>query len=261
MERVQVRRPLVGRVAAVLILFGALVAWYEVVPQLDPLSEWPSVAVVSLVVMPAMFGLTWLALPLRENHRVVAGGAVGLGALAVVLGAVDAPVFSNFAKFGAVTLAGWIFLWAFESLSWVVGVAFLIPWVDAYSVWHGPTKEITSNHPAVFTKLSIAFVVPGGDAARLGLPDVLFFAVFLAAAARFGLRPFLTWLFMVAGLGITIVLTTFVSTGGLPALPAIALGFLLANCDLLWKRLAPGGFRSGQAEASPVLPSADQQRD
>ena len=87
---------------------------------------------------------------------------------------------------------------------------------------------------------------------------MLFFAVFLAAAARFGLRPFLTWLFMVAGLGITIVLTTFVSTGGLPALPAIALGFLLANCDLLWKRLAPGGFRSGQAEASPVLPSADQ---
>src|SRR5262249_4523003 len=152
---VQVRRPLVGRVAAVLILFGGLVAWYEVVPRLDPLPEWPSVAIVSLVVMPAMFGLTWLALPLRENHKVVAGGAVALVVLAAVFGTLGAPVFSNFAKFAAVTLAGWVFLWAFESLSWVVGVAFLIPWVDAYSVWHGPTKEITTNHPAVFTKLSI----------------------------------------------------------------------------------------------------------
>ena len=113
----------------------------------------------------------------------------------------------------------------------------------------------------MFTKLSIAFVVPGGNAARLGLPDVLFFAVFLGAAARFGLRPFLTWLLMVAGLGITIVLTTFWVTGGLPALPAIALGFLLANCDLLWARLAPGGLRSGQAKPVTVLPSAHEQRD
>src|SRR5581483_8648363 len=103
---------------------------------------------------------------------------------AFILGAVDAPVFANFCKFGAVTLAGWIFLWAFEALSWVVMVALVIPWVDAYSVWRGPTQQITENHPHVFTSLSIAFVAPGGNAARLGLPDVLFFSVFLGAAAR-----------------------------------------------------------------------------
>jgi hypothetical protein len=228
----------VGRVAALLILFGALVAWYEVVPRLDPVSEWQSVALVSLVVMPAMFGLTWLALPLREHIRPLIAGAVGFAVLAVVLGKLDAPVFANFAKFGAVTLAGWVFLFLFESLSWVVLVAFVIPFVDAFSVFHGPTKDITTNHPHVFTTLSIAFVVPGGNAARLGLPDVLFFSVFLAAAARWHLRPALTWLLMLTGLGITIVLTTYWVTGGLPALPAIALGFLLANCDLLWSRLA-----------------------
>jgi hypothetical protein len=43
---------------------------------------------------------------------------------------------------------------------------------------------------------------------------------------------------MVAGLGITITLTTYWSTGGLPALPAISLGFLIANADLLWRRVA-----------------------
>ena len=227
-----------GRLAAVLILFAALVAWYEIVPRLDPVSEWGSVALISLVVMPAMFGLTWLALPLREHLRPLLAGAAALLVLALILGNLDAPVFANFAKFGAVTLAGWVFLWLFEALSWVVLVAFVIPFVDAFSVFHGPTKDITSNHPHVFTTLSIAFVVPGGNAARLGLPDCLFFAVFLGAAARWGLRPGLTWLLMIGGLAITIVLTTYLVTGGLPALPAIALGFLLANCDLLWARLA-----------------------
>jgi hypothetical protein len=92
----------------------------------------------------------------------------------------------------------------------------------------------------VFTDLSIAFVVPGGGAARLGLPDVMFFALFLGASRRFGLRPAWTWVGMTAGLGATIALTTVWSTGGLPALPAIALGFLLPNADLIWRRLAAG---------------------
>ena len=55
-------------------------------------------------------------------------------------------------------------------------VALLIPWVDAYSVWRGPTKAITEHHEEVFSGVSVAFVVPGGGAAQLGLPDVFFFA-------------------------------------------------------------------------------------
>jgi hypothetical protein len=113
-------------------------------------------------------------------------------------------------------------------------------------VWRGPTQQITTNHPAVFTKLSIAFVVPGGSAARLGLPDVLFFSLFLAASARWGLRPFATWVAMIALLGITFTATTFWADGGLPALPAIAVGFLGANADLLWKRLARPRLRALQ---------------
>ena len=133
--------------------------------------------------MPAMFGLVWLALPLCDatRSRSRRGGRRRPRA-AVVLSALDAPVAANFAKFGGDHLLGWLFLKAFEQLSWVVIVALAIPWVDAYSVWRGPTKSITEHHAAVFTKLSIAFVVPGGNAARLGLPDVLFFAVFLGAS-------------------------------------------------------------------------------
>jgi hypothetical protein len=228
----------VGRVAALLILLGALVAWFEATPHLDPVSEWQSVVLLSFVVMPAMFGLVWLALPLVGETQWLVVGSAGLLGSALVCGAFDWQVPENFAKFGAMTCLGWLFLKAFEELSWVVIVSLAIPFVDAYSVWRGPTHSITQHHAGVFTTFSVAFPVPGGSAARLGLTDVLFFAIFLGAAARFRLRPFPTWLLMVAGLGITITLTTYWSTGGLPALPAISLGFLIANADLLWRRVA-----------------------
>jgi hypothetical protein len=118
----------------------------------------------------------------------------------------------------------------------VVLVAVIIPWVDAYSVWRGPTKQIVEHHEHVFSVLSFAFPVPGEHAAaNLGLPDLLFFALFLAAAERFGLRVFATWLGLVAGLGITIALTVWFELSGLPALPGIALGFLVPNADLVWR--------------------------
>jgi hypothetical protein len=116
-------------------------------------------------------------------------------------------------------------------------VALLIPWVDAYSVWRGPTKAITKGHAHVFGALSVAFVVPGGGAARLGLPDVLFFAVFLGASVRFGLRPWWTFVGLLVGLALTMVLATWWTVDGLPALPGISLGFLVPNADLLWRRL------------------------
>ena len=133
---------------------------------------------------------------------------------------------------------GWWFLGFFEELSWVVLVAVVIPWVDAYSVWRGPTKQIVSHHEHVFTVLSFAFPVPGEHAAaNLGVPDLLFFALFLGAAAKFQLRVLATWLALLAGLGATIALTVWLDLSGLPALPGIALGFLLPNADLLWRRL------------------------
>ncbi len=79
--------------------------------------------------------------------------------------------------------------------------------------------------------------------AGLGLPDVLFFALFLGAAARFGLRRYATWLALVGSLGLTTVLAVYADpfkTSGLPALPSISLAFLLTNADLIWRRLRGG---------------------
>jgi hypothetical protein len=198
---------------------------------------WWDVAWLCFAVIPAVFGLVLLALPLRKARGLLPVG-LAFAVLAAVLTYADVDVFANFARLAACTLLGWWFLGYFETVSWVVLVAGIIPWVDAYSVWRGPTKQIVAHHANVFDVLSFAFPVPGEHAAaNLGVPDLLFFALFLAAAARFGLRIYLTWITLVAGLGLTIAATVWWNLSGLPALPAIAIGFLLPNADLLWKRL------------------------
>ena len=236
------------RAAALLALLGALVGWYEAAPHIGGLSLWHSILLIAFVLMPVSFLLVWLALPLWNSRwlapvvrvlrfRLDVPAGLAFIALALVFSALHYPIGSNFCKLAAVTLFGWWFLTFFEALSWVVLVALLIPWVDAYSVWRGPTKQITEGHAHVFSALSVAFVVPGGGAARLGLPDVLFFAVFLGASVRFGLRPVWTFVGMLVGLGLTMILATWWNVNGLPALPGISLGFLLPNADLLRQRL------------------------
>lgn len=228
-----------GRASAVLggALFAALLVYYWTHQYWFDLSLWGDVAWIALVLMPAVFALELLTLPLRLARRLLPAG-LAFVALSIVLTVVHVAVLANFSRLAAMTLLGWWFLAFFEDLAWVVLVACIIPWVDAYSVWRGPTKEIVTHHEHVFSVLSFAFPVPGeNNAANLGMPDLLFFALFLAAAARFELRVYWTWVCLVAGLGGTIALTVWFDLSGLPALPGIAIGFLVPNLDLLWRRL------------------------
>ena len=57
-----------GRAPAVLVALAvALIAWYEVVPHLGRTSDWTSIILISVLVMPALFALAWLALPWWNN--------------------------------------------------------------------------------------------------------------------------------------------------------------------------------------------------
>ena len=47
---------------------------------------------------------------------------------------------------------------------------------------------------------------------------------------------------MVGLLAFTLIMTTVSDINGLPALPAIAIGFLLPNVDLLWRRWRERGL-------------------
>jgi len=241
----------VGRASPVLIawcaLFAALLAYYSTSTHWFQLGLWGAVAWIACVLIPLVFALVLLALPLRVYRGLLPVG-VAFIVLAVVLTVAHVEVPANFARLGATTFIGWWFLGFFEEVSWVVLVALIIPWIDAYSVWRGPTKTIVNHHQHVFDVLSFAFPVPGEhSAAQLGVPDLLFFALFLAAAARFRLRVVWTWVCLVVALGATIALTVWLDLSGLPALPGIALGFLVPNADLLWRSRRSGPLEQGDA--------------
>lgn len=212
------------------VYYGTHDSWFR-------LSLWGSIAWLCFLVIPAVFGFVWLALPAWALPlRQLLTATVAFGAGAVVLQATGASPVANFAKLGAMTFAAWCFLRFFEELSWVVLVAFIVPFVDSYSVWRGPTNTIVTKHVQVFDALSFTFPVPGADGgAKLGLPDLLFFALFLGAAARWRLRVGWTWICLVASVGGTISLATVLEVDGLPALPLLSVAFLLPNADLLWR--------------------------
>ena len=223
------------RAAALAVVVAALVAWDAGAGVLPNVGRWPDVAVVALLLLPLTFAVPWLALPVAAARGILPIAAA-LGVLAVLLDLAGFGSLFNATKLLALTAVGFWFLQVFEALSWVVLIALVIPWIDVLSVWQGPTRYVVSEHPSLFDRISYSFRLPGEEgSANIGPPDVLFFALFLAAADRFGLRVRWTWLSMVALLALTVVLTTAFDFNGLPALPAIAIGFLLPNADLLWQ--------------------------
>jgi hypothetical protein len=228
----------VGR-ASPLLAFGAVaavvVAWFVVAPHLPYIGHAWNVALVSAVVLPMTMLLALLALPLW-SRRWLWPATVVLALLAFLFTVLGWGLPANFAKLFAALFAGWAFLSLFEALSWVVIVACVIPFVDIVSVWRGPTHAITQKHFHVYLDVAIAFLVPGGGAAYLGPPDVLFYALFLAAAARWRLRVGWTWVAMTLMYALTVVVANVADVAGLPALPFLSAGFLLANIDLLWRR-------------------------
>ena len=233
------------RTAALAAVAAAIVAWDAGAGALPNVGRWPDVLVVALVLLPLTFSVPWIALP-TAAARGILPIAVALGVLAVLLDLAGLGSLFNVVKLLALTAVGFWFMRLFEALSWVVLIAAIIPWVDALSVWRGPTGYVVSEQPNLFDRVSIAFRLPGEEgSANIGPPDILFFALFLAAADRFGLRVPWTWLSMVGLLALTLIVTTVFEIDGLPALPAIAIGFLLPNADLLWKAWRQRGLELG----------------
>ena len=224
-----------GALAALLVVLVAYGAGARHLPELPSGFD---VAFYALVVLPAFAAAIWLALPVArlgtKSPLVLAAGA---GALAVALSLLDLESAANVAKLACYALAGFTFLTLFEDLWWLTLVAVLVPWVDIWSVAAGPTEYVVEQRPGIFEQVAIGFPSPGETAVvNIGPPDILFFALFLAAADRFHLRVAATWIGMTACLGVTLALVWYWDeVAGLPALPAVCLGFLLPNADLLWR--------------------------
>lgn len=243
-----------ARVALAVALAVPLALYYTGHTALPRTGIWGDVAIVSFPLLPAVFALVWLALPLRRERWLLAAAAA-LAVVAVLCTLAGLGIVANFAKLFAATFVGWWFLLWFEELWWVVLVAVCVAAVDSFSVFApiGPTNHIIKHHVGVYTNLSVSFPITGVDqAVRLGVPDVLFFALFVGAAARFELRAGWTWLACVASFALTFVITVATHVSGLPALPLLSLAFLAANCDILLRR-----WRDQRAARAAAAPETD----
>jgi hypothetical protein len=219
-------------------LLAVLVAYCAVTPRLPGLPSGLDVAFHAVVVFPAFALAVWLALPLARSRALVLFGLASCaGLIALVCALLELDSAANVARLACFALVGFWFLTLFEELWWLTLVAVLVPWVDIWSVAAGPTEYVVEERPGIFERVSVSFPTPGETATvSIGPPDVVFFALFLAAAQRFGLRVTATWVGMSACLGATLVLVwAWDGVPGLPALPAVCLGFLAPNADLLWR--------------------------
>lgn len=218
-----------------------LALYYGASTELPELSLWPRVAFLSALVFPAVFALVLVALPLYRD-RALGIGALIMAVATAVLVVAGLDVAANFTKFATVVAIGWWVVRVFEEAWWVALIAVIIAPIDIVSVLFGPTRVIIEDlDPDVFNHGSIAFPVPGLSLSegsfQLGLPDVLFFALFLASAARFALRVELTWLLMACSFGGTVALALLIGRDGFAALPLLSAAFLLANLDLFARPL------------------------
>ena len=228
------------RILVFVALAVAVGTWFAGAPRLPDIGLWPTVAVISGGVLPGTLLLVFVALPLsRLRWSVLALFALALGLVAFGYSEAGWPLAENFVKLAAAVFAGWAFLYLFTDVGLVVLIAAIIPVVDAVSVFTpgAPTHEIVKHHISLYNDVAVTFLGPNGTSISLGPPDILFYALFLGAAVRYGLRPGWTWIATTGLYAVSFPLVVATNLGGLPALPFLSAGFLAANADLLWTRL------------------------
>lgn len=202
---------------------------------LDPQSDTRLVISFALGLIAVCAISSGLAFLMNLRHLLLlltlSAGLVAAGGLALEWTAVE-----SLAKVVFATSAGlWIAL-MLTSISQVLLISMLIILVDIWSVFLGPTKKMVESGGPWIDYLTINLPVFGADAAsRLGASDIIFYALFIGCTLIWRLRRITTAL----ALNISFIATMMVGVTlgiGVPALPLLAVFFLLANGDLLYMR-------------------------
>ena len=195
--------------------------------------------VSSTLVLGLMAVLVWGLLPLQVLGRrlpLITVAALPLAVLFVWLGWIP---LANVAKIVAAAALGMWIATELEKLSWIVIVAVVSALVDIASVAAGPTKAIIDQGPAVVGYFTVVVTWFGYTYAEaytgLGVSDVIFFALYLATAQRFGLRVGWSAVAMAASFLATIAVAMWWTA--LPALPMLSVAFLAVNADRLVAQL------------------------
>jgi hypothetical protein len=143
----------------------------------------------------------------------------------------------------AALAVGWLLARLVSTPRQLVALGLIAAAVDAVSVAVGPSRSVVEDGSEAFERLAIH--LPPWDArALVGLVDVVFLGLFVAGAARVGLRPLATAVGTVTGLVIAVGIA--LGTGvGLPAIPFMTAGLLAA---------AASGSGAAPARTPPAPP-------
>ena len=232
------------------VLAGALIVlWGLLSSRLPALPVRADIMLSAAFVLALVAVLVWGLLPLHTLGRrlpLLTLVALPLAILFVWLGWVP---LANVAKVVAAAALGIWIAEELEKLSWIVIVAVVSAAVDIVSVAAGPTKAILDQGPVVVGYFTIAVTWAGYTYSEaytgLGISDVIFLALYLGAARRFGLRVGWSAVAMVVSFLATIAAAMWWTV--LPALPLLSVAFLAVNGDLLWQKLRRGGGPAGAA--------------
>jgi hypothetical protein len=186
------------------------------------------------------------------TSRLLAFGAAaaGLGVVLVVLLASPANMESASGSLLSfpLTLANLLRILAAASLGIAlaryvgsVGAVLLIVAVatasDLYSVFAGPTRELIEENSPALNLLLLVFPSFGSALGfGLGVSDFIFLALFAAASSFLDLRYLATLVCLCLATALAIAAGLLLERP-LPAIPFIALAFLLINADLILARL------------------------
>jgi hypothetical protein len=218
--------------------FAAALAYQLAAPHLPSLGDHDLNAFVSGAGGLAVSSLVVIsALPLRDRPAAIfVGLVVGAGAATVLsaAGALEAasPFKAAFAAAAGYGLARFIF-----SPLIVYALAVGVAAGDAVSVSSGPTRYILDEQPRVVEFVALYLPEWGGpDGSWLGTSDLVFLALYLYCAWRFGLRRRVTAAALCASFIASLAIAVW-SDVAVPALPLLSLALLVPNIDRVWTRL------------------------
>lgn len=237
------------RLAPAVVAGALIVLWGFLSSRLPAPPVRADIMLSSALVLSLVAVLVWGLLPLHALGRrlpLLTAAALPLAILFVWLG--WAPL-ANVAKVVAAAALGIWIAEELEKLSWIVIVAVVSAAVDVVSVAAGPTKAILDKGPVVVGYFTVAVTWAGYTYSEaytgLGISDVIFLALYLGSARRFGLRVGWSAVAMVVSFLATIAAAMWWTA--LPALPLLSVAFLAVNGDLLWRKLRRGGGPAGAA--------------
>ncbi len=200
----------------------AAAGWFLVVGELPGASD----RYVPGCVGALFCALAALALvPARDEPLGVAILGAGAALLAAVLAAQEVGAAANPVEALAGAAAGLLFAWAFAAPVAVVAVPLVVAGVDVASVLTGPAEPVRGASASDVLTLDLPLLGGGGSAARLGVLDMTFLALFAAWSVRYALRPRLGVPLMVAGLVASVALGLALDRA-MPALPFLAAALL-----------------------------------